>query len=196
MNVFQERLISSRHSEPFHFTIKPVLGGVGRPGASGGLGGGKPPLPGTSASFTTVGRLPDSNTEKKTREPLAFLASARGCLPKISIVCGGDAGFAASKTLICPRPRWSIDVPVNREPPPETQTNAISRFDPAKIMSVGSSPTSIVRTTFAVARSTMLIESDSQLATQTSLLFLTAILEGSRPTGISPTSLGATPVWS
>src|ERR1044072_496475 len=100
MDAVHERLISSRHSVPFHFTIRPVLGAGGRPGASGGLGGGKPPLAVTSASLTTVVWLPDSKTEIKTREPSAFWASARGCLPKISIVCGGAAGFEGSKTLI------------------------------------------------------------------------------------------------
>src|SRR6185369_13780526 len=99
MNAFHERLSSSRHSEPFHFTIKPVFGGVGRPGASGGLGGGKPPLLVTSDSLTTVVWLPDSKTERKTREPSAFFASARGCLPKISIVCGGAVGFDGSNTM-------------------------------------------------------------------------------------------------
>src|SRR6476646_7406385 len=100
MKVFHDRLISSRHSEPFHFTIRPVFGGVGRPGARGGFGGGKPPLPVTSASLTIVVWLPDSKTETKTREPSAFFASARGCLPKISIVCGGDVGLVGSKTWI------------------------------------------------------------------------------------------------
>src|SRR5215213_4430563 len=49
-----------------------------------------------------------------------------------------------SKTLTCPRPNLSTDAPVKIDAPPETQTKASARPDPANITSVGSSPTSTV----------------------------------------------------
>src|SRR5687767_13114400 len=154
-----------------------VFGAVGSDGFIDGTGAGSPPLAATTASGTTVVWFPDSKTETKTRPPAASRASARGCLPKTLSVCGGEAGAPASKTLTSLRP--------------ETQTNACAPPGPAKRTSVGSSPTSIVRTTFPVERSTTLTESDSQLTTHASRSLRAATLTGSSPTGISAVRTGA-----
>src|SRR5215212_246896 len=101
MNEVQSLLISSSHFEPFHLTMSGVAGGV--PTAVTGMdGGGSPPWAETTVSGTMVVGLPDSKAETKTREPSALRASARGCLPKISITDCTDAGLVGSKTLTCP----------------------------------------------------------------------------------------------
>src|SRR5215213_2163506 len=189
MNEVQFLLISSIHCEPFHLTMSDVAGGV-PPAVTGIEGGGSPPLAETTVSGTTVVWLPDSKTETKTREPSALRASARGCLPKISITDCPAAGLAASKTTTCPRPSVLVLKFVKSDAPPDTHTKAFARPGPAKITSVGSSPTSMVRTTLPVARSTMLTESESQLTTQASRSLRAATLTGSKPTGISAVSTG------
>src|ERR1043166_7765325 len=100
-------------------------------------------------------------------------------------------GFDASvKTLTAPlAPVTGLEL-TDCVPPPETQTNAFSLLSPANRTSVGSSPTSIVRVTLPVERSTTLTESDIQLTTQASRLVRAATLTGSRPTGISAVKTG------
>src|SRR5215210_7605631 len=191
MKEFHERFSSSTQLEPFHLTMRLVRGAVGSPGSIAGLGGGSPPLAVTVGSGTMVVWLPDSKTETKTRPPVASRASARGCLPKMLRTCGAAAGFAASKILTCPRPRAAgLEFDVDIEAPPETQTKAFAPPAPAKRTSVGSSPTSMVRVTLPVVRSTMLTESESQLTTHASRLLRAATLTGSMPTGISAVRTG------
>src|SRR5215213_1627211 len=125
MNEVQFLLISSIHCEPFHLTMSDVAGGV-PPAVTGIEGGGSRPLAETTVSGTTVVWLPDSKTETKTREPSALRASARGCLPKISITDCTDAGLVGSKTLTCPRPRLLMLKLVRNDAPPETHTKAIA----------------------------------------------------------------------
>src|SRR5207237_2111786 len=133
---FQERFNSSTQLEPFHLTMRPVLGAAGSDEFIAGFGGGMPPFAVTSDCDTMVVWLPDSKTETKTRAPSSLRASARGCLPKTLIVCGADRGLDGSKTLTCPLPRLLTPTPsVSREGPPETQTKAISRPDPANTTS-------------------------------------------------------------
>src|SRR5215212_2542039 len=154
MNEVQFLLISSTHCEPFHLTMSDVAGGT-PPAVTGMDGVGSPPFAETTVSGTTVVWLPDSKTETKTREPSLLRARARGCLPKISTTDCAAVGLAGSKTLTCPRPSVSVLKVFRSDAPPETQTKASVRLDPAKITSVGSSPTSMVRVTLPVARSTM-----------------------------------------
>src|ERR1041385_2459872 len=103
-------------------------------------------------------------------------------------------GFDASvNTLIAPLAPVTVlklPGPADCVPPPDTQTNAFSLLSPANRTSVGSSPTSIVRVTLPVERSTTLTESDIQLTTQASRLVRAATLTGSRPTGISGARTG------
>src|ERR1044072_1578050 len=189
MTEFQFLNVSSIHFVPSHATMRAVGGGGGKPGA--GCLGGSPPPATTSDCDTTVVLLPDSKTETKTRAPVASRASARGCLPKMLMVCGVAEGFVGSKPLTTPIPPVNEPELVVCCPPPETQTKAISRVLPAKRTSVGSSPTSIVRVTLPVERSTTLTESDNQLATHASRPFArTATLTGSMPTGISAVRTG------
>src|SRR5947209_12653640 len=141
MTEFQDLFNSSTHCEPFHLTMSAVFG-AGDGAVIGMFGCGSPPFAATSDCETTVVWLPDSKTETKTREPSLLRASARGCLPKTLIVCGADEGLAGSKTLTTPLAPVIWLKPTVCVPPPETQTKAISRLDPAKTMSVGSSPTS------------------------------------------------------
>src|ERR1051325_7788865 len=109
------------------------------------------------------------------------------------IVCALAAvGLDASgKTLTAPLAPVTVPLlTMDCVPPPETQTNAFSLLSPANRTSVGSSPTSIVRVTLPVERSTTLTESDIQLTTQASRLVCAATLSGSRPTGISAVRTG------
>ena len=145
-----------------------------------GEGGGGPPLALTCAAGTTVVWFPDSKTETKTCPPEESRANARGCFARIAITCGAVAGEAGSRTFT------SLV--------PETQTKANSLCWPANTTSVGSSPTSIVRTVLKRLRSTTLTESESQFTTQASLLLRAATLTGSSPTGISAISVSAFPV--
>src|SRR5262249_24446511 len=98
------------------------------------------------------------------------------------MTCGLASGALGSYTLTWERP--------------ETQTKADWLWAPAKTISVGSSPTSIVRVTLPAPRSTMLTESDSQFVTQASLLLRAATLTGSSPVGISLERIGVAPVKS
>jgi hypothetical protein len=168
-----------------------VRGAAGSPGLIAGFGGGSPPLAVTTGSGTMVVWLPDSKTETKTRAPAASRARARGCLPKMLKTCGRADGFDASKILTCPLPRTEgFELLVVIDAPPETQTKAFAPPVPAKRTSVGSSPTSIVRVTLPVVRSTMLTESESQLTTHASRSLRAATLTGSIPTGISAVRTG------
>src|SRR5438067_6698785 len=81
--LVHERFISSTQLEPFHLTMRPVLGAAGSDGFIAGFGGGMPPFAVTSDCDTMVVWLPDSKTETKTREPSSLRESARGCLPEI-----------------------------------------------------------------------------------------------------------------
>jgi hypothetical protein len=76
---------------------------------------------------------------------------------------------------------------------PDTQTKALPLSAPAKTTSVGSSPTSNVRVTLPVAKSTTLTVSESQLTTHASRSLRAATLTGSSPTGISAVRTGAPP---
>src|SRR3989440_5800977 len=108
------------------------------------------------------------------------------------MVCAPPAvGLDASgKTLTAPLAPVTVLKLTDCVPPPDTQTNAFSLLSPAKRTSVGSSPTSMVRVTLPVERSTTLTESESQLTTHASRLFRAATLTGSMPTGISAVSTG------
>src|SRR2546421_4709011 len=108
------------------------------------------------------------------------------------MVCAPPAvGLDASgKTLTAPLAPVTVLKLTDCVPPPDTQTNAFSLLSPANRTSVGSSPTSIVRVTLPVERSTTLTESDIQLTTQASRLVRAATLTGSSPTGISAVRTG------
>src|SRR5207253_3120757 len=77
---------------------------------------------------------------------------------------------ASEKTLTAPLAPVTVLKLTDCVPPPDRQTNAFSLLSPANRTSVGSSPTSIVRVTLPVERSTTLTESESQLTTQASRL--------------------------
>src|SRR5262249_35647294 len=114
-----------------HLTIRPLSGALGSFLDILGMAFGKPPAAVTWVAGTIVVWLHDSNTETNTRAPEASVASDLGCLPRMSITCGLASGEAGSNTLTWERPA--------------THTKALSCWAPAKTMSVGSSPTSIVR---------------------------------------------------
>src|ERR1043166_9031189 len=98
---------------------------------------------------------------------------------------------ASGKTFTAPLAPVTVPLlTMDCVPPPDTQTNAFSLLTPANRTSVGSSPTSIVRVTLPVERSTTLTESDIQLTTQASRLLRAATLTGSIPTGISAVRTG------
>src|SRR2546421_3605520 len=61
---FQERFNSSTQLEPFHLTMRPVLGAAGSAGVIAGVGGGIAPFPATSDRRTMGAWLPASKTDK------------------------------------------------------------------------------------------------------------------------------------